>query len=305
MKAFIIINPLSGCGTALEKYYECYDSIVKKYHIEEFIISNEESRDELKNYVLQNIDKINKKDLIIGIGGDGTIFEIINHMKKYKINVPLAEIPAGTGNGYFKSITYNMNLEPSLKNASMIINNYNIKNVNLMEISNDNYMKYSRLSISWGIISNIDINTECMRFLGSLRFDIGGVYNVLSLPSYSGRLEYNNDNKKNIINGNFCFLWTGIVSHPSMDIMAFPNLKFNSNKIALVYVLDNVSRFEMTNILLSLNDGSYVKHPKVIYNFVDSFKLNIDDGLLVIDGEKIDEKEINVISKENQLKILS
>lgn len=305
MKAFIIINPLSGCGTALEKYYECYDSIVKKYHIEEFIISNEESRDELKNYILQNIDKINKKDLIIGIGGDGTIFEIINHMKKYKINVPLAEIPAGTGNGYFKSITHNLNLEPSLKNASMIINNYNIKNVNMMEISNDNYMKYSRLSISWGIISNIDINTEWMRFLGSLRFDIGGVYNVLTLPSYSGRLEYNNDNKKNIINGNFCFLWAGIVSHPSMDIMAFPNLKFNSNKIALVYVLDNVSRLEMTSILLSLNNGNYVKHPKVIYNFVDNFNLNIDDGLLVIDGEKIDEKEINVISKENQLKILS
>lgn len=305
MKAFIIINPLSGCGIALEKYYECYDSIVKKYHIEEFIISSEESRDKLENYILQNIDKINKKDLIIGIGGDGTIFEIINFIKKYNINVPLAEIPAGTGNGYFKSITYNLNLEPSLKNASMIINNYNVKKVNMMKISNDNYMKYSRLSISWGIISNIDINTEWMRFLGSLRFDIGGVYNVLTLPSYSGRLEYNSDNKKNIINGNFCFLWAGIVSHPSMDIMAFPNLKFNSNKIALVYVLDNVSRFEMTSILLSLNDGNYVKHPKVIYNFIDSFKLNIDDGLLVIDGEKIDEKEINVISKENQLKILS
>ena len=57
-------------------------------------------------------------------------------------------------------------------------------------------------------------------------------------------------------------------------------------------------------ILLALNDGSYINHPKVKYLVVDNFELKINDGNIVVDGEFIKENEIKVINKQNELKIL-
>lgn len=299
MNALIIINTLSGSGKALDVYYENYNMIVKKYNIEEFFISGESSRQDLDIF-FQN-KKILKKKLIIGIGGDGTIFEIINLMKKNNISIPLAEIPTGTGNGYFKSLCYFKNIDANIQNSIKIINNYNIIDVNLIEINNN---KYARLAISWGLISDIDINTEWMRSIGSFRFDLGGLYYAIKLPSYYGKLIYKINNKVIPIFDKFTFFWAGIVSHPSMDTMVFPSLKFNSNKIAISYITDNITRYEMATILLGLSDGSYIKHPKVNYIIVDNFSLEIEDGIIVIDGEKFNKNKIFVESIENNLKIL-
>ena len=86
--------------------------------------------------------------------------------------------------------------------------------------------------------------------------------------------------------------------------MAFPNAKFNDNKIHLVYVLDDVYRHELMMILLGLSDGSYLKHNKVHYYQVDKFSLQIDENKIVVDGEAISAQEIIVETKQNQLKIL-
>ena len=40
---------------------------------------------------------------------------------------------------------------------------------------------YSFLSVAWATIADVDLNSEVLRCLGALRFDIWGAWRVLSL----------------------------------------------------------------------------------------------------------------------------
>ena len=300
MKTLIIINPVSGQSKSLSIYKNIRKFLYQNLDIEELITLYSEHVDD---YFSKYLDRIIEKDLIIGIGGDGLLYHIINNIKKYDIDIILSEIPTGSGNGFFKSLMNKSGKEFSIENSVKLINFPVIKNVDCMYI--ENLDLYSRLSISWGIISNIDIDTEWMRWLGHFRFDLGGIFQVLYNPTYSGKLSFEIGRNKTIIERDFSFVWAGNVSHASSDVTIFPDAKFNDNKIHLAFVYNDVSRIDLIKILLGLSDGSYLQHEKVHYFKVDKFNLETIDGKIVVDGELLNVRNINAINKQNELKILT
>ena len=68
---------------------------------------------------------------------------------------------------------------------------------------NENKKIYMFLSLTWCIISDIDINSEVLRFMGSTRFTIYGLYRLMSVRHYQGKLSYNgksiNSNKEELV----------------------------------------------------------------------------------------------------------
>ena len=299
-EVLVIINPISGKGKSEKVYENSKDKLSNLYNLDEFI---SKYPNHVNEYFLYNHKNIETKDLIIGIGGDGIIYEIINCLRKYNIQIPIAEIPAGSGNGYFKSITNENDKENTIEEAISIIENYKVENVDLMKIKNLNL--YSRLAISWGFISDLDINTEWMRKLGSLRFDLGAIWNIIRKRTYSGRFTYYLENDvSNTIEGNFVYFWACNVSHGSHDTLSAPGAKCNDSLIHISYILDDVSRCELIKIILSLSSGKFIDHPKVVYISTSKFELEIDSGMIVIDGEKINDKVIEVKNLHKELKIL-
>lgn len=49
---------------------------------------------------------------------------------------------------------------------------------------------YSFLSFSWGIISDLDINSEFLRCLGGFRFEVYGAWRVIKMKRYRAKLTY-------------------------------------------------------------------------------------------------------------------
>ena len=49
---------------------------------------------------------------------------------------------------------------------------------------NENKKIFMFLSLTWCIISDIDINSEVLRWMGSTRFTIYGVYRLMSVRHY-------------------------------------------------------------------------------------------------------------------------
>ena len=47
--------------------------------------------------------------------------------------------------------------------------------------------------MGWGIIADVDIESEPLRFMGDLRFHIWGLYKIAQLNKYRGRLSYLKD----------------------------------------------------------------------------------------------------------------
>jgi sphingosine kinase len=54
--------------------------------------------------------------------------------------------------------------------------------------ANSQYLSF--LTYSYGIIADIDIESEAVRFLGPLRFDAWAVWRVINLRSYRARFSY-------------------------------------------------------------------------------------------------------------------
>ena len=103
---------------------------------------------------------------IICVSGDGIIHEVVNaifHRREIEeFNITIGVIPAGSGNGLAKSISDSLNEEYDIKFFAFLICKGLTKKMDLLEInkSSDNKKIYSFLSVAWGIISDIDLESE-------------------------------------------------------------------------------------------------------------------------------------------------
>ena len=124
MKTLVIINPNSGRGKSL-KIFNKYKSVLENLYDMTCFVSNYKRH--VYDFFREHIDEIKQNKLIIGIGGDGIFFEILNCLKIHNLIIPIAEIPCGTSNGYFKSITTEDNKTNSVQEAISILKNNNIQ----------------------------------------------------------------------------------------------------------------------------------------------------------------------------------
>ncbi|KYQ90810.1 sphingosine kinase [Tieghemostelium lacteum] len=131
-----------------------------------------------------------KYDTIVFISGDGLFHEFINGLMarddwKDAVKINLALIPGGTGNGLACSI----GLSDPMSAALAVVRGYS-RPLDVSIISQGESKWCSILSLTWGIISDVDIESEKYRYLGPLRLQIGAAIRILMLRVYKGRLLY-------------------------------------------------------------------------------------------------------------------
>lgn len=59
---------------------------------------------------------------------------------------------------------------------------------------------YSFLSTTWAVISDCDINSETLRWVGPARFTLWGVYRTICMKRYIGDIHYEGYEVTNSIN---------------------------------------------------------------------------------------------------------
>ena len=167
LKKLIIYNEISGKGNASKVCYNLLlpnirHNIVQIYPCYEYSFINPSPmiRNDFKNMLNKN-----NYDVIIILGGDGTVHSLINNLVELDLtNKPICHIPCGTGNGLSKSVYYSKFKDYTPFNIKNVINNiceYETCKVNIFRIKSigdHNYIeKYGFLSLTWGIFSEIDI----------------------------------------------------------------------------------------------------------------------------------------------------
>eukprot|EP01097_Dermamoeba_algensis_P009453 TRINITY_DN6641_c0_g1_i1.p1 TRINITY_DN6641_c0_g1~~TRINITY_DN6641_c0_g1_i1.p1 ORF type:complete len:451 (-),score=117.56 TRINITY_DN6641_c0_g1_i1:36-1388(-) len=141
---------------------------------------------------------ISKYDGIVVLSGDGLLHEVLNGLMNrddwmVAIRTPIGCIPAGSGNGLAHSIG---NHDP-LSGAITVIKR-KTKPLDVWSVLLEPYdkemtqsdVKYSFLSLTWGIVADIDIESDKLRWLGSLRFIVSGLLRIFFLKKYRGHLSY-------------------------------------------------------------------------------------------------------------------
>lgn len=194
-KFLVCINPFSGPGNAKQIYARDVQPLFKEADIEV-----EELVTKRQNHARELAAKVEYKeyDAVIIVSGDGLVFEWLNGImerpdRDQAISLPMGIIPAGSGNALAAAVLSSKK-EQYFKNAHLHSAFCAAKGqsspMDVVEVHYGNKTVYSFLAVVWGIISDIDIESEWLRFIGSPRFTIQAFIRIINLRKYNGRLSY-------------------------------------------------------------------------------------------------------------------
>lgn len=301
MSILLIINPNSGS--------KLWEKFTQKYYdtcnIFDLVIFKSKYKEHIYKFVEENKQKIqNTIHKIIVCGGDGMLHLTIQSLFKNNLEtIPIGIIPAGTGNGIWRSIVHEKNLtQNKMDFIKSIQSNTSIKLLDILHINNTTKCI---LGITWGIISDIDIQTEYFRKCGSIRYYLGALYYIIKKKSYNGKLIYTDINNQEIeISGKFLYFWACNSSYGSEITCSSPYSKLDDGYVYISYVLDDINYIEYINFMLELDSGKFIHNKKVHYIKTKQFQLITENGIIVVDGEKIKEKELNVKVVPKKIKFI-
>ncbi|XP_036325922.1 sphingosine kinase 2 isoform X3 [Rhagoletis pomonella] len=191
----VLLNPKSGSGKAREIFNrqvvpvlneaeQAYDLHVTKHanYAREFV----------------RVKALDNYSGIVAVGGDGLLFEILNGLLmradwQEARHIPLGIVPCGSGNGLARSVAHvcgePYEPKPILGATLTTLSGKSIP-MDVVRIQQQNQILYSFLSVGWGLISDIDIESERLRSLGYQRFTIWTLHRLISLRTYRGKVSY-------------------------------------------------------------------------------------------------------------------
>ncbi|XP_030380702.1 sphingosine kinase 1 [Scaptodrosophila lebanonensis] len=198
----ILLNPKSGSGKGRELFQKQVVPLLREAEIqyELHITTHAQHAQEL---VRTRKDLLERFSGIIVASGDGLFYEVLNGLmermdwRRACKELPLGIIPCGSGNGLAKSVAHHCNepYEPKpILNSTLtcIAGRATPMDVVRVELAqrNKHFVKYSFLSVGWGLIADIDIESERLRSIGAQRFTLWAIRRLITLRTYHGKLYY-------------------------------------------------------------------------------------------------------------------
>ena len=307
----IIINPSSGKKKAAKIFAQVrplFDHSNLEYTVTETYTASE-TKELVYNL---NLDHIN--GLVI-VGGDGTVHNAIAGLMsrtdwQVAIKTPIGVIPGGTGNGLSKTLLESVGESYDPLNAAWLIIKGKQQNLDLAQVSQNQTKYHSFLSLAWGLISDADIESEKLKFLGAWRFDLYALMLICSLRTYKGRFyfiphtncEFSPDipilrrGNWHLIEDDFIFIWGMNTAWAAHDMNVTPHAQLNDGAMDILMMRKGTSRLEILQALLLCGKGQHLDLPHLEYYKVKAFRLEplTDKGILVVDGEQVDYSPIEI-----------
>ena len=223
-------------------------------------------------------------DLIIVLGGDGTINDVISAVMESKICPKIAIIPNGTMN----DLARNLGLPKNYERALQIINRGFSRKYNILKVNNT----YATYALAIGKFCSTSFNTKqsLKKYLGKL------AYFVTAIKEFSInnpiRLKVITNNKK--IEGEYSL---ALICN-SKFVAGFKVGEKSRKDTATLVLVKNASNFKNTTDIAKLFLTGIDKAKKCkdfeVLNF-DKIKLILDKEFdVVIDGERYKFKELNI-----------
>ncbi len=306
----IIINPVSGKKQAaqiFEQVRPLFDRSYLRYSVRETYNARDTKE------LARNLNLADTDGLVI-VGGDGTVHEAIAGLMsrpdwQEAIKLTLGIVPGGTGNGLSKSLLALSGETYDPLNAAFAIAKNKQQSFDLAMVRQNGAKYYSFLSLAWGLISDVDIKSEKLKFLGSLRFDLYALFSICLLRTYRGRFSFiphpDYQNLKRavsqqgewlVIEDDFIFLWAMNTPWAAHDMNVTPYARLNDGAIDVLVMRRGTSRLELVKALWRCGKGEHLDLPHMEYYKVRSFRLEplTPKGLLVVDGEPVDYSPIEM-----------
>ena len=237
------------------------------------------------------------------MGGDGSFHEAINGLMKRSdiLKVPLSLIPAGSGNSLARDLNI-LNLQDAVNN----IVNGNKKNIDIAEVNFNNDKIYSFNIVGWGMVANVGIKAEKYRWLGTSRYTILSLFEIILKKINTAKITYyDKNNKKHELEDKFMFAVLCNTIHTGKGMKIAPKANLNDGLIDLVLIQD-ASRLKLLKLMPKLFTGEHINDNIVKYIHVSKLELEPKKrSQLNIDGETKGKTPFKLTLLSNQIEIIS
>jgi len=291
-KCVIIFNPSSG--KKLDKnFLEEYVKILGEYNYETNIYFTR-----YRGHATEIIYELDRADLVISIGGDGTFNEVMIGNLQRENRLLLSHIPVGTTNDLGAMFGYTKNI---INNLSLALEG-EIKGIDICTINNKPFV----YSAGFGKFMNVPYETprKNKKILGRFAYIFNGIKNFIN-PTPLYELTYKVGNK--IYKGRYSFM---LISNAN-TVAGFNNfhkdVKLNDNKFEVLFCKLKTKK-DIIRALYCVTTGNLASMEGFEFHKTESLKIIFKDypkNAWCLDGEKSEEStkfyDINII---NDVKIL-
>ena len=289
----LIVNPASGTKT----HQQAIDLIINYFNNHNITLKLFYTK--YKGHARKHCTNINRKlfSTILIYGGDGTFNEVINGIlsreDQYLPN--LGFFPGGSGNAVMHHLK-KLDIEDACK---AIINN-KIQKIDMMEMRFLNYTEYSINILGWGMVTDIGILAESMRWLGTARYTIASLFYIFNIKKRYANIWINNKKYRD----DYLFILIANTKYTGKGMLIAPNASLNDRLLDLIIVKNNINKFALIKLLPKLFIGDHINSKYVEYKQVKSLKIKPENNeFLNIDGEIYGTTPVTVNISDKRLPI--
>ena len=292
-KVLIISNPKSG----VNNYENSINYVINEFknlNIEITLIKT--SHVGHATQLVKDTD-ISVYDSVCAMGGDGTLFEVLNGMfsRNESERRPISVIPNGTGNSFMKTI----GIESQLSSIEKIAKNES-RPIDVMKAVCGDEVLYSLNLIGWGMATDISLLAEGLRIFGGQRYNIASFLEIVKNKKRTAKLVVDGVERED----NFAFIIACNTKFVGKDMKMAPNAEIDDGKIDLIIVKE-ASSFTLFSVFPKLFDGSHVDHDACEYVHCKTFSIIPEEvGKLNIDGEIIGSSPVAVEMLKNGVELI-
>ncbi len=298
----IIYNPKSGGGKSKKLFNKYYKLLKEQNFFNKIDVFESYSKQETINKIVEIHNYIH--DLIISIGGDGSISTICNGLMKIDKTkrLPLFPLPGGSGNSLI--LDFNVySVKDSIRNFKKNITK--LIDVLLLEEINGNFKWYCANVIGLGFVSNIaKYGIEKFNKFGAFKYILGTFHALKEFKPYSTRIIYNNG-KKIFNSNNAYFITLSNTKYTGGKVMIAPDAK-NNDGLMDVVILHDINRLKFLMGYKNAFKGKHINNKGCFYFKTGDVEIHSKPKSFIMpDGELegISPIKVKVIPKQIKLVI--
>lgn len=287
MKIGYVINPVAGKKQVKEWIARIQD-LTEQYGFAYKILTTERFQDGINKgrAAVQN-----NCDIVVAVGGDGTVSEIVNGIKDS--DAILGVIPVGTGNDFVKSLGIPLTFEEALK---CIFNGKN-KEIDLGIVDD----KYFINVASVGFDAQVVIETQKIKknLVGPAAYVMGIFKALMGYTPFHLEIE----TEDSIINRQAVLIAVGNGIFYGGGMKITPHAKMDDGLLD-VCLVNSMSKGKIVRLFPLLFSGKHLSRPEVEYFKVKRIKVECNNGHINSDGDIIGKCPASFRIEPHAIKVL-
>ncbi|XP_062388017.1 sphingosine kinase 1-like [Sardina pilchardus] len=197
-RLMLLLNPNSGRGQAMSLFTTHVQRMLTEAAVPHTLVITEH-----QNHARELVRKadLSQWDALVILSGDGLLFEVVNGLMEREdwevaVQTPLGILPGGSGNALAASVNHYSGApmlfgEELLVSCGFLLCKGLLSPLDLVSVHLASGQRlFSFLSLAWGFVADVDIESERYRQAGALRFLLGTLVRLASLRTYRGRLAF-------------------------------------------------------------------------------------------------------------------